>query len=104
MSFGPPFPDIVTIRRRDPVHTAQTLITHGKRRFPLSQTGTVKFFNATKGFGFITPEGGAKDVFVHISAIEKSGMRTLVDGQKVSFDIEPDRMGKGPKAVNLRSA
>lgn len=70
----------------------------------MSQTGTVKFFNATKGFGFITPDGVAKDVFVHISAIEKSGLRTLVDGQKVEFDIEPDRMGKGPKAVNLRAS
>jgi cold shock protein len=70
---------------------------------PMAQTGTVKFFNATKGFGFITPDGGAKDVFVHISAIEASGMRTLVDGQKVTFDVEPDRMGKGPKAVNLRA-
>jgi len=70
---------------------------------PMAQTGTVKFFNATKGFGFITPDGGAKDVFVHISAIEASGLRTLVDGQKVTFDVEPDRMGKGPKAVNLRA-
>ena len=52
----------------------------------------------------ITPDGGAKDVFVHISAIEASGLRTLVDGQKVTFDVEPDRMGKGPKAVNLRAA
>lgn len=69
----------------------------------MSQTGTVKFFNATKGFGFITPDGGNKDVFVHISAIEKSGLHTLVDGQKVTFDVEPDRMGKGPKAVNLRA-
>jgi CspA family cold shock protein len=69
---------------------------------PMAQTGTVKFFNTTKGFGFITPEGGAKDVFVHISAIEASGLRTLVDGQKVTFDVEPDRMGKGPKAVNLK--
>src|SRR5688572_26892192 len=76
----------------------------GKGAFSMSQTGTVKFFNATKGFGFITPDGGAKDVFVHISAIEKSGLRTLIDGQKVSFDVEPDRMGKGPKAVNLRAA
>ena len=67
----------------------------------MAQTGTVKFFTATTGFGFLTPDGGAKDVFVHISAVEKSGLRTLVDGQKVSFDIEPDRMGKGPKAVNL---
>ena len=70
----------------------------------MPQTGTVKFFNATKGFGFITPDGGAKDVFVHISAVEASGMRSLVDGQKVSFDVEPDRMGKGPKAVNLSAA
>ena len=69
----------------------------------MSQTGTVKFFNTTKGFGFITPDGGAKDVFVHISAIEASGLRTLVDGQKL-LDVEPDRMGKGPKAVNLRAS
>lgn len=67
----------------------------------MPQTGTVKFFNTTKGFGFITPDDGAKDVFVHISAVERSGMTTLTDGQKVSFDVEPDRMGKGPKAVNL---
>ena len=69
----------------------------------MPQTGTVKFFNHAKGFGFITPDDGAKDVFVHISAIEASGLRTLVDGQKVTFDVEPDRMGKGPKAVNLRA-
>jgi CspA family cold shock protein len=69
-----------------------------------SQSGIVKFFNTTKGFGFITPDDGAKDVFVHISAVEKSGLRTLVDGQKVTFDVEPDRMGKGPKAVNLQEA
>ena len=67
------------------------------------EIGTVKWFNDAKGFGFITPDGGAKDVFVHISAIEASGLRTLVDGQKVTFDVEPDRMGKGPKAVNLRA-
>jgi CspA family cold shock protein len=70
----------------------------------MAQSGTVKFFNATKGFGFITPEGGAKDVFVHISAVEASGMHSLADGQKVTFDVEPDRMGKGPKAVNLRAS
>ncbi len=70
----------------------------------MSQSGTVKFFNTTKGFGFITPDNGDKDVFVHISAVEKSGLRTLVDGQKVTFDVEPDRMGKGPKAVNLQEA
>lgn len=70
----------------------------------MAQTGTVKFFNATKGFGFITPDNGDKDVFVHISAVEASGLRTLLDGQKVSFEVEPDRKGKGPKAVNLTAA
>ncbi|MBD9449646.1 MULTISPECIES: cold-shock protein [unclassified Rhizobium] len=64
-------------------------------------TGIVKFFNGDKGFGFISPDGGAKDVFVHISALQASGIQTLREGQKVSFDTEPDRMGKGPKAINI---
>jgi CspA family cold shock protein len=64
-------------------------------------TGTVKFFNGDKGFGFITPDGGAKDVFVHISALQVSGIQSLRDGQKVSFETEPDRTGKGPKAINI---
>ncbi len=63
-------------------------------------TGTVKFFDTTRGFGFISPEDGSKDVFVHISAVEASGMTTLNEGQKVSFDVEPDT--RGPKAVNLK--
>ncbi|MEX2318698.1 MAG: cold-shock protein [Bauldia sp.] len=65
------------------------------------QTGTVKFFNSSKGFGFITPQGGSKDVFVHVSALEQAGISHLTDGQQVSFEVEPDRMGKGPKAVKL---
>jgi CspA family cold shock protein len=65
-------------------------------------TGTVKFFNVTKGFGFISPEGGDRDVFVHVSALEAAGMRSLAEGQKVSFDIQPD--ARGSKAVNLRPA
>ena len=63
--------------------------------------GTVKFFNATKGFGFISPEDGAKDVFVHISAIERAGMGTLSEGQRVSFDVVSER-GK-PAADNIRT-
>ncbi|MBB4103470.1 cold-shock protein [Allorhizobium borbori] len=70
----------------------------------MAVTGTVKFFNQDKGFGFITPDGGAKDVFVHISALQAAGLQSLKEGQKVSFDTEPDRMGKGPKAVNIRAA
>jgi CspA family cold shock protein len=69
----------------------------------MRQSGTVKFFNATKGFGFITPDQGGKDVFVHISAVEKSGMGQLDEGMRVSFDTEPDPRGKGPKAVNLQA-
>jgi CspA family cold shock protein len=67
-------------------------------------SGTVKFFNATKGFGFITPDDGGKDVFVHISAVERSGLTTLTENQRVNFDTEPDPRGKGPKAVNLSVA
>ena len=70
----------------------------------MAVTGTVKFFNQDKGFGVITPDGGAKDVFVHISALQAAGLQSLKEGQKVSFDTEPDRMGKGPKAVNIRAA
>lgn len=70
----------------------------------MAQTGTVKFFNADKGFGFITPDSGGGDVFVHISAVERSGMSSLSDNQKVSFDTEPDPRGKGPKAVNIKPA
>lgn len=64
--------------------------------------GTVKFFNASKGFGFIAPEGGGKDVFVHSSAVEMSGMRVLAEGLRASFEIQADV--KGPKVVNLQAA
>ena len=64
--------------------------------------GTVKWFNGQKGYGFIQPEDGTKDVFVHISAVERAGMDGLREGQKVSFDLETGRQGK-TSAVNLRS-
>lgn len=58
------------------------------------QTGTVKWFNSQKGFGFIQPQGGGNDVFVHISAVERAGLHTLNEGQKVSFEVVADRRGK----------
>ena len=63
-------------------------------------TGTVKWFNPAKGFGFIEPEDGSNDAFVHISAVERAGMSTLREGQKVSYDLEPGRNGKS-SAENL---
>ena len=65
--------------------------------------GTVKWFNSTKGFGFIEPEDGKRDVFVHISALERSGIRELQDGQKVTFDVEAGRDGR-ESATNLALA
>jgi CspA family cold shock protein len=66
-------------------------------------TGTVKFFNADKGYGFIAPEGGGNDAFVHISAVERAGMRTLDKDQRVSYELEKDQRGK-MSAVNLQPA
>jgi CspA family cold shock protein len=66
-------------------------------------TGTVKWFDAAKGYGFIQPDDGSKDVFVHISAVERAGMRDLVEGQKVSFDVEADRRSGKSAATNLQS-
>jgi CspA family cold shock protein len=67
------------------------------------QTGTVKWFNPAKGFGFIAPVDGSKDVFVHISAVERSDLGTLKEGQRVSFDLERGQQGK-TSAVNLKAA
>ena len=66
-------------------------------------TGTVKFFNDSKGYGFIAPDEGGNDAFVHISAVERSGMRTLRENQRVSYELQEDRRGK-MAAVNLKAA
>jgi CspA family cold shock protein len=66
-------------------------------------TGTVKWFNGQKGYGFIQPEDGSRDVFVHISAVERAGMSDLHEGQRLSFELETGRNGK-PAAVNLKHA
>ena len=66
--------------------------------------GTVKWFNVQKGFGFIQPDDGGKDVFVHISAVERAGMRNLIEGQKISYDVENDRRSGKESAANLKGA
>ncbi len=68
----------------------------------MRQNGVIKFFNHARGFGFITPDDGGKDVFVHIKAIERSGLPPLEDGTRVTFETQPDPRGKGPQAVNLQ--
>ena len=65
--------------------------------------GTVKFFNAQKGYGFIQPEGGGNDAFVHISAVEKAGLNSLIQDQRVSYELQTDQRGK-TSAVNLQDA
>jgi CspA family cold shock protein len=72
------------------------------KRNTMSTIGTVKFFNASKGFGFIAPEDGSKDVFVHISAVDRAGLSTLTENQKLSFDLERGTNGK-TSAVNLKT-
>lgn len=69
----------------------------------MATTGTVKFFNADKGYGFIAPDGGGNDAFVHVTAVERAGMRTLDQNQRVQYDLEEDRRGK-MSAVNLQPA
>ena len=67
----------------------------------MTQQGTVKFFNSDKGYGFIKPDDGGRDIFVHVTAVTRAGLDALDQGQKVEFEIEPDKKGKGPKAVNI---
>lgn len=68
----------------------------------MRQNGTIKFFNHSKGYGFVTPDDGSKDVFVHITALENSGLPALDEGQKISFETEQDQRGKGPQAVSIQ--
>ena len=83
-------------------HGAGSRASSKNRWQTMRQTGTVKFFNEQKGFGFIKPDGGGNDIFVHITALQQSGLQNLAEGMRISFETEPDKRGKGPKAVQLR--
>jgi CspA family cold shock protein len=85
-----------------PLARRRTGAARWKGRRVMAQNGTVKFFNVEKGYGFIKPDDGGRDIFVHISAVERIGMATLNEGQRITFEIEPDKKGKGPKAVDLK--
>jgi cold shock protein len=76
----------------------------GLREERAMATGTVKWFNATKGFGFIQPDTGGPDVFVHISAVERAGMRDLIEGQKIAYEVVPDKRTGKSSADNLKPA
>jgi CspA family cold shock protein len=68
----------------------------------MRQNGTVKFFNQARGYGFVSPEDGGKDVFVHITAVQRSGIPELSEGLKISFEVQEDTRGRGPQAVDLQ--
>jgi CspA family cold shock protein len=68
----------------------------------MRQSGVVKFFNQDKGYGFISPDDGSKDVFVHATAVQRAGIPQLSEGTKLSFDVQPDKRGRGPQAVDLQ--
>ena len=70
----------------------------------MSVTGTVKFFNHSRGFGFVAPEDGSKDVFIHVTALERSGVASVDEGDKITFDIEDDPRGRGKQATNIQLA
>lgn len=68
----------------------------------MRQTGIVKFFNATKGYGFIKPEDGSKDVFVHVTAVQAAGIPEITEGMKLSYELQDDRRGRGQQATELQ--
>jgi CspA family cold shock protein len=91
----------ITMRRSEPA-PAGCVSGRGLAMEDDRLRGTVKFFNEAKGYGFIVPDGGGADIFVHVSAVQRSGLSLLENGARVTFATEPDRRGKGPKAVDLK--
>jgi CspA family cold shock protein len=97
-----PLPNLSCPGQREPV--LDGLYSRDDKGLPMRVTGTVKFFNGAKGFGFITPEDGGKDVFVHATALEAAGIRTLNEGDRVTFTLEDDRRGRGKQAGQIEKA
>jgi len=91
-------------RYHHPHRLGVAVLQFAMKGFIIMTTGTVKWFNSTKGFGFIQPDNGGADAFVHISAVERAGMRELVEGQKIGFDLERDNKSGKMSACNLQNA
>jgi cold shock protein len=87
-----------------PISTGFFHASSGKELLNMRVTGTVKFFNAAKGYGFIQPDNGGKDVFVHATALEQAGIRSLNEGDKVTFVLEDDKRGRGKQAGQIQMA
>ena len=100
-----PFPKCLRLRNGG-VPSGDWLHDHAdwKRHLMNRITGTVKFFNSAKGFGFVQPEDGSKDVFVHVSALERAGIHGLNEGDKITFVLEDDRRGRGKQAAQVELA
>jgi cold shock protein len=90
-------------RYHHPLRNRAVVSSIAKKGFIMT-TGTVKWFNSTKGFGFIQPDNGGPDAFVHISAVERAGMREIVEGQKIGYDMERDNKSGKMSACNLQAA
>jgi CspA family cold shock protein len=103
--LAPRFERILPLKHRylHPQRFCVAIFIHAGKGFIMT-TGTVKWFNSTKGFGFIQPDNGGPDAFVHISAVERAGMREIVEGQKLSYDMETDRKSGKMSASNLQAA
>ena len=81
---------------------AQSELAAEREHLLTRQNGTVKFFNQAKGYGFVSPDDGGKDVFVHVTAVQRSGIPELNEGTKISFDVQDDAQGRGPQAIELQ--
>jgi len=103
--LAPRFERILPLKHRyhHPRRFCVAIFNHAREGFIMT-TGTVKWFNSTKGFGFIQPDNGGPDAFVHITAVERAGMRDLVEGQKLTYDMETDRKSGKMSASNLQAA
>jgi CspA family cold shock protein len=102
--LAPRLNETSSLRNRPSLLRSRAAVQYLLQKGFVMATGTVKWFNSTKGFGFIQPDNGGEDAFVHISAVERAGMRELLEGQKVSYDLERDKKSGKMSACNLQAA